>query len=57
MLTEDERKREIQQWGIIYNIARQRRSLADLRYSPEERVIARVIEKVEKEISGLKGNR
>lgn len=54
MLTEEERKREIQQWGIIYNIARQRKSLAELRFSPEERVVARVIEKVEKEISALK---
>lgn len=55
MLSEEERKREIQQWGLIYNIARQRLPLTALKFSPEERVIARVIEKVEREIAGLKG--
>ena len=55
MLSEEEKKREIQQWGLIYNIARQRRPLEEFRFSPEERIIERVMEKVEKEIAGLKG--
>ena len=57
MLSDEERKREIQQWGLIYTIARQRRSLAELRFSPEEQIVHRVIEKVEQEIAGLKSRK
>jgi len=55
MLSESEKQKEIQQWGLIYNLARQRKSLSELKYSPEERVINRVLDKIEKQIAELKG--
>lgn len=54
MLSEAEKKKEVQQWGMIYNIARQRRSLSELEYSPEEKIVNRMIEKIQEQILELK---
>jgi hypothetical protein len=54
MLSESEKQTEIQQWGIIYQIALKRKSLSELEFSPEERVVLRVLEKIERQISSIK---
>ena len=54
MLSESEKQAEIQQWGIIYRMALQRKSLSELKFSQEERVIKRVLDKIEKQINDIR---
>lgn len=54
MLSDSEKKAEIQQWGIIYQILLKRKSLSYLKFSPEERTVLRVIEKIERQMSSIK---
>ena len=54
MLSENEKQAEIQQWGIIYQILLKRKSLSELEYSPEERTVLRVMDKIEKHIINIK---
>ena len=54
MLSESEKQAEIQQWGIIYQIILKRKSLSELKFSPEERTVLRVLDKIERQISTIK---
>ena len=54
MLSDTERRAEIQQWGIIYQILLKRKSLAELEFSPEERTILCVMDKIERHLNNIK---
>ena len=54
MLSNDEKKREMQQWGIIFNLTRQRKSLTEMQYSNESRTIEKMLEKIEDKIQAIK---
>jgi hypothetical protein len=50
MLTEQEKRREIQQWGQILQLAQDRKRLAEMAYSNEGRMIEKLLEKLESKI-------
>lgn len=54
MLSESEKQAEIQQWGIVYQIILKRKSLSELEFSPAERTVLCVMEKIERQISNMK---
>lgn len=50
MMTDQEKRREIQQWGQILQLAKDRKPLSEMAYSNEGRMIEKLLAKLESKI-------
>jgi hypothetical protein len=56
MLSKEEENREVQQWGLLLNIARNRKSLSEMPHSNASRIIENMIERLEVTVKEIRGD-
>ena len=54
MLSKEEENRELQQWGVVLNIARDRKNLSEMPHSNTSKIIENMMDRIETQIRELR---